>query len=90
MDEKRGELTKREPHPAALQAQQYLETLTYTEGQRWLDSFRSHATGKFEGDAVSKRLSEVLASSLERMLDGEAISDTEILGLAYTIRTADL
>lgn len=89
MNQKR-DLQKGEPHPAALEAQKYIETLSYTDGQRWLDSFRSHSSGKFEGNAVDKRLSEVLASSLEQMLNGEAISDVEILGLAYIIRTADL
>lgn len=71
-------LEKGEPHPAAINAIEYLNNLDLPTMERVRDTIRI-------GKEQNNRLAEVCGETLARMDDGLPASDTELLGLAFTI-----
>lgn len=74
----RGTLKPTEPHPAALTALAYLQKMPASELMVWQASFASNA---LEGN----RLAEICYETLDRLLNGEPVSDRYLLGLVTTI-----
>jgi hypothetical protein len=74
----KGELEPTEPHPASLDALQWIYSLPLSELMMWKESFASNA---IEGN----RLSEICGETLDRLLSHKPVSDRYLLGLAWTI-----
>lgn len=79
----RGTLSPGEPHPAALEARDYIATFPLEELFKWREAFASCA---IEGN----RLGEVCNTTINRLLKGETVSDRYLLGLAWAMAHADL
>ena len=75
----RGTLKETEPHPSAMSALEYLQSLSFTELSTWQESFSSCA---IEGN----RLAEVCSETLHRLMNKQPVSDRYVLGLAWTIK----
>ena len=71
-------LKKGEPHPAALNALEFIKSMSYSTRARLLNTLDV-------GVSQKDRLSQVCAQTLENLDEGLPASDTEILGLAFTI-----
>jgi hypothetical protein len=69
-----------EAHPATVDALRYLNALSFEERQNFLLLFSSLA---IEGN----RLAEVCYGTLQRLIDGEPLSDRYLLGLAWEINS---
>ena len=72
-------LKHKEPHPSALKALEYIQSLPTSELMLWRESFASCA---IEGN----RLAEVCLGTLNRLLNSETVSDRYVLGLAWAIK----
>ena len=75
----KGTLEIGEFHPAATNAFRYIKSLGFRELMMWQESFSSSA---IEGD----RLAEICGETLERILNGQPVSDRYVLGLAWVMR----
>lgn len=75
----KGTLEIGEFHPAATNAFRYIKNLELHELMMWQESFSSNA---IEGD----RLAEICGETLERILNGQPVSDRYVLGLAWVMR----
>jgi hypothetical protein len=75
-----GSLKDGEAHPAAHSALEYLHALSFEQRQDFLITFSSLA---IEGN----RLAEVCYGTLQRLIDGEPVSDRYLLGLAWQIKS---
>lgn len=79
MNESRGTLGEKEPHPAIESAKRYLFSLNFQEWYKYLEAFSSCA---IEGN----RFAEVCAETLNRLLNKQGVSDRYFLGLVWAIR----
>ena len=71
-----------ESHPAAYSALDWLAAVPLAKRMSWYESFNSNA---IEGN----RLAEVCAETLRRTMDGEPVSDRYLLGLVWTMQSAE-
>lgn len=78
MTPQRKTLEKGEPHPAAVNAVVYLNELDAPTMERIRDTIRL-------GIEQKNRLAEICGETLEKMDQGLPATDTELLGLAFTI-----
>jgi len=76
-----GQLKDTEPHPAALQALEYLQKLSLRELLIYQESYSSCALSR-----RGNRLAEVCSETIQRLLDKEPVSDRYLLGLAWSVR----
>lgn len=73
-----------EPHPSAILAQEFIATLTHTEWARWMDTFKRNMD-----DGDRQREAQICYTTMEKMYEELPVSDVEILGLAWAIKTGD-
>ncbi len=78
----RGVLEVGEPHPAAESAKYYLSALGAKKLFQYLEAFSSCA---IEGN----RLGEICSETLNRLMQGEPVSDRYLLGLAWAIKSME-
>lgn len=74
----KGMLNDREPHPAAMDALDFIRSHTVAELAKWNESFASCA---IEGN----RTGEICGGTLNRLISGDKVSDRYLLGLAWTM-----
>jgi len=79
MTEDKSTLLTGEPHPAALEALDFVRSLPLEELMKWHGAFASCAI-------ESNRLAEVCSGTLNRLINKKPVSDRYVLGLAWTIR----
>jgi len=73
-------LKEDEPHPASVQALQYIQSLGFQRLLTYQDAFASLS---MEG---SNRLAEICSGTLTKLIDAEPVSDCYLLGLAWTMK----
>lgn len=78
----RGILAEGEPHPEAVNALKYIMDLGFIKLSTYLEAFSSCA---IEGN----RLGEVCSETLNRLLNGQSVSDRYVLGLGWAIRNME-
>ena len=74
----RGTLSEREPHPAAIDALSFVLGLGPEKLLNWREAFASCA---IEGN----RAGDVCGATLDRLLNGQPVSDRYLLGLAWVM-----
>lgn len=74
-----------EPHPAALSAYRWLKGYMVENALDWLRYKEALASTALSGN----RQAEVCMSTINRLANGEPVSDRYILGLAWTIMKLD-
>jgi len=75
-----GTIRAGEPHPASLQALEYVRNIPFPELTTYQCAFASAALS-------GNRLAEVCSETLERLITGKPVSDRYMLGLAWAIRS---
>lgn len=78
----RGVLEVGEPHPSAEDARHYLASLGAEKLFQYLEAFSSCA---IEGN----RLGEICSETLNRLMQGEPVSDRYLLGLAWSVKNME-
>ena len=82
MENEKGTLNEKEPHPASSSAIAYISSLGLQKLFEYAEAFASTA---IEGN----RTAEICSETLRRLLAHEPVSDRYLLGLAWTIRNAE-
>jgi len=77
-----GTLNPGEIHPAALDAMAYIRSVPTQDLFNLVEAFASVA-------ASGNRSAEVCGETLQRILNGEPVSDRYILGLAWALKTME-
>ena len=78
VEPERGYLAPGEPHPSAYHARDYIAHMSKKNLAMWREAFASCA---IEGN----RLGEICNYTLERLQNGETVSDRYIMGLAFAM-----
>ena len=79
----KGTLNDGEPHPAAHDAMAYVKSHSVEQLMNWREAF---ASCSIEGN----RAGEICGETLDRIMNGEPVSDRYLLGLAWTIRKSEI
>ena len=75
----RGTLQEGEIHPAAKSAMMYIKSRPVKSLMVWRQAFEEHAE-------LGSRPSQICGETLQRIMEGDNVSDRYLLGLAWTLR----
>lgn len=78
-----GTLIGSEPHPAAYLAQAWIAQQTPSFLNSWREAFASSSL------ATNGRMSTICGETLDRLLNGQPVSDRYILGLAFVMQQGE-
>jgi len=77
-----GTLSDGEPHPAAISALKYVQSLGLLKLSLYSESFASCGL-------AGNRLADVCGETLRRVVNGEPVGDGYILGLAWELKNME-
>jgi len=79
-----GTLIGSEPHPAAYAAKDWIARQSPETLMTWREAFASMSL------ADNGRLSVICGETLERLLNGQMVSDRYVLGLAWVMQQGEI